>query len=97
MTLLKRLQAHKGGIIKLKTALYWYKNGRGWDRNPGRICLLLDAAVIDATPVPIVAATVTAATARTAARSRASTHLLIDGSPHWVWVAAEDVDLIGER
>jgi hypothetical protein len=42
MTLLDKLQAHKGGLLQLKTQLYWYGRG-GWDNNPGRICLLLDA------------------------------------------------------
>lgn len=42
MTFLKQIQAHKCGLIRLKTGLYWYD--RGYDGHPGRICLVLDAA-----------------------------------------------------
>ena len=80
MTLLERLQSHKGGLIRLKTELFWY-GGRGWDENPGRVCLLLDAAA---------AAFATGA----AARRSAAAYLLIDGSPRWVWVAEEDMALL---
>jgi len=41
MTLLEKLESHRGGLVRLPTQLFWY--GRGWDRTPGRICLLLDA------------------------------------------------------
>ena len=43
MTLLDRLHAHRGGLVRIKTQLFWY-GGRGWDRFPGRICLILDVA-----------------------------------------------------
>ena len=43
MALLDKLQAHRGGLLQLKTQLYWYGRG-GWDNNPGRICLLLDTS-----------------------------------------------------
>jgi len=49
MTLLEKLQAHRGSLIRLRTPLYWY-GGRdtnslpAWDKIPGRICLLLDAS-----------------------------------------------------
>ena len=76
MTFLEQLQSHKGGLLRLKTELYWY-GGRGYDRSPDRICLILDAA------------------RRTTADY--ATLLLIDGSPHWVWVAAEDVELLSEK
>ena len=87
MTFLEALQSHKGGLIRLKSELYWY-DGRGYDGSPGQICLLLDAAN--------VAARRTAATrTTTAVRSRtADAYLLIDGSPHWVCAAAEDVELL---
>ena len=82
MTFFQHLQAHKGGIIKLKTQLDWY-GGRGLDGNPGRICLILDA-VVDATA---------AATSVTVWPSTAAL-LLIDGSPQWVWVAEQDMELL---
>jgi len=87
MTFLQRLQAHKGGLIRLKTQLYW-RWSRG-DNNPGRICLILDAArksAVDgaadgahrsATPADYVAA-----------------HLLIDGQSAWIWVTELDVELL---
>ena len=49
MTLLDKLQAHKGGLIRLKPPLYWY-GSRSYDNNPGRICLILDAARVSAAP-----------------------------------------------
>ena len=84
MTFLERLQSHKGGLIRLKTELDWYV-GRGLDGNPGRVCLILDAATT------VAASAQTTATARTAATAAL---LLIDGSPHWVWVADKDVELL---
>jgi hypothetical protein len=88
MTFLEQLQAHKGGLLHLKTQLYW-REGRRWDNNPGRVCLILDAArksAVDgaadgahrsATPADYVAA-----------------HLLIDGGAQWIWVAEEDIELL---
>ena len=89
MTFLETLQSHKGGLIRLKSELYWYDRG-SWDENPGQIYLLLDAAE-DATTCPDAA--VTTAAVRTQARATVA-YLLIDGSPHWVWAAAEDVEIL---
>jgi len=79
MTFLEQLQSHKGGLICLKTELFWYE-GRGWDGTPGRICLILDAATIGV--------------ATTAARRSAAAHLLIDGQPAWIWVVGQDIELL---
>jgi uncharacterized protein YcfL len=87
MTFLETLQAHKGGLLRLKTRLYWY-DGRGYDNNPGRICLILDAA---ATTVAAAATTGTAAAVRS---TTAAAYLLLDGSPQWVWLAEEDIELL---
>jgi hypothetical protein len=86
MTFLEQLQAHKGGLIQLKSQLYWY-GGRGSDGTPGRVCLILDATT---------AAAPTAATgaARTHAARTADAFLLIDGQPQWVWVAEQDIELL---
>ena len=89
MTFLEELQSHRGGILRIKSELYWY-GGRGWDGAPGRVCLLLDAALAghrapDARGVclgALASDTVTAVL------------LLIDGAPHWVWVAQEDVEIL---
>jgi len=85
MTFLEQLQAHKGGLIQLKSQLYWY-DGRGDDGNPGRVCLILDTVAVGPAP----------AGATTSVRSKTPTaaFLLVDGSPHWVWVAKEDVELL---
>jgi hypothetical protein len=86
MTLLEELTAHKGGLVCLKGELFWY-GGRGWDGCPGRICLLMDSAAYTA---------IEAARAR-APRARidtVATLLLIDGRPHWVWVGADDLELL---
>lgn len=89
MTFLKGLQSHRGGLLRLKTELFWYSD-RGFDDSPGRVCLVLDAAREDATTAGAAARTGTA----TAARTRAAALLLIDGCPHWVWVAPKDVEIL---
>ena len=94
MTFLEQLQSHRGGLLRLKTELYWYGDGRGYDRSPGRVCLLLDAAANGDAKVPWKAPSTAAARARTAAGPRAAAHLLIDGTPHWVWVVEADVELL---
>jgi len=83
MTFLEQLQAHKGGLIQLKSQLYWY-GGRGYDGNPGRVCLILDAAA-NASTKP---------TARACSIADAVAYLLLDGLPQWVWVAKADVELL---
>ena len=87
MTFLEQLRAHKGGLVQLKTELYWYDQGR-YDGNPGRVCLILDAA---AATVATAAATTVAAAAATGTTAAL---LLVDGSPQWVWIAEEDVELL---
>ena len=88
MTFLEMLQSHKGSLIRLKTELFWY-GGRGYDRSPDRICLLLDAVADGDAKVPWKApSTAGAITPGPAA------HLLIDGTPHWIWVAESDVELL---
>ena len=112
MTLIEALQAHRGGLVLLKTEIFWYA-GRGWDGITGRVCLLMDAApsppFVDAATSTTAAraaaadhtADLPAAVATTAAggdgrrrRLSASALLLIDGCPHWVWVAPADLELL---
>jgi hypothetical protein len=92
MTFLDKLCAHKGGLIQLETDLYWY-GGRGYDGNPGRVCLLLDATAVGDQP--------TSAGARTRHAQRrhrrdpaACANLLIDGTSQWVWINEKDVELL---
>ena len=96
MTLLEQLQSNKGGLLRLKTKLYWY-DGRGYDKDPGRFCLLLDVITIaDCRDVPGVA--FTAGVPRTTApETTAVTLLLIDGRPQRVWVAEQDIEVISGR
>ena len=86
MTFLEQLQAHKGGLIQLKSQLYWY-GGRGYDGNPGRVCLILDSA-------PTARDTGAKPAARACSIAGAVAYLLLDGSPQWVWVAKEDMELL---
>ena len=93
MTFLDRLLSHKGGLIRLKTELYWY-GGRGYDRSPDRICLILDAHLTGFGS--LAADHVDAATpaARRTTDALVVALLLIDGLPYWVWVAETDVELL---
>lgn len=48
MTFIDKLKAHIGGLVLIKTELYWYDASRyGPDEDPGRICLLLDAIAVE--------------------------------------------------
>jgi hypothetical protein len=99
MTFKEQFHAHIGGLVRLKTDLYWY-NTRSRDGIKGRICLLLDAA--DGHPAPPRAGYVTAAI--TATGGRAALHdregdlahvlLLIDGHAKWIWTSREDVEFV---
>ena len=90
MTFLERLQSHRGGLLRLKSELFWY-GGRGPDGSPGRICLILDASPRgDHSPEAIT----TSATLSAFAHSALASLLLIDGTPQWIWVAQEDLELL---
>ena len=96
MTFLETLQAHKGGLIRLKAELYWY-DGRGYDGTPGRICLLLDTAATSSTMLDAAAARRTAARITGADVSSdvgVEAYLLIDGSPQWVWVSDRAIEIL---
>lgn len=91
MTFLEALQAHCGGLILLKTQLYWYGAGC-WDNNPGRVSLILDADHFGARFVHAAGAYV--ADGRIdGIDGGACVFLLIDESPKWVWVDEQDVEL----
>jgi len=89
MTFLEELQSHKGGLILLKGELFWY-GGRGWDGVHDRICLLMDSAARAARAEHLADARALLALVG----NPAATLLLIDGRPHWVWVGADDVELL---
>ena len=97
-TFLERCLAHNGGLVRLKTALFWYDD-RGHDKRSGQICLLLDAT----TPGFDAVTRSFSITARTIAAGVTITHsddtyvqFLIDGSPHWVWLAEADVEVLND-
>lgn len=90
MTFLEKLLSHRGGLIRLKTGLYWY-DGRGWDGSPGRVCLLLDFTPTIAIPA-VPTAWVT--NSLVGVEPDAAVHLLIDGQNHWVWVMEKDMELL---
>ena len=100
MTLLEQLQAHKGGLLRLKTQLL-VGRGTGWDRSTDRVCLILDALHEQSTNPAWVSAAAEKANAvrKTAAHVGATkstrivaAYLLIDGTPQWVWVVEEDIE-----
>ena len=95
MTFLEDLTAHKGGLVRLKGGLYWY-GGRGWDGVHDRICLLMDARDADDAAFlrTLVAATAALATGGMLPTASPAACLLIDGRPHWVWIAPADVELL---
>jgi len=87
MVILEQLRIHVGGLVRLKDELFWY-SGRGWDGITGRVCLLLDAVAEH----HVTRAATTAAAGDCGARIGAL--LLVDGQPHWVWIAQADVELL---
>ena len=93
MTLLDRLQAHKGGLVRIKSELYWY-DGRGWDGVPGRIGLVLDARPAGAVSTTTAAISHAAVGVDPATATVAVALLLVDGAPHWVWATEADVELL---
>ena len=94
MTFLKKLKAHVGGLVLIKTELYWYKT-RKWDGAHESVHLLLD--VLD--PAEDVAGDISPeAAARWTcpieAASPIAVLLFIDGSPKWVWIYHVAVELL---
>jgi hypothetical protein len=89
MDFLQELGSHRGGLLLLKTELYWY-DGRGWDGVHDRVCLLLNTSADETCDG---AAATTSAAAEPALDAHAAL-LLVDGQPHWVWLAQSDVELL---
>lgn len=94
MTLLEKLQSHKGGLVMLRSELYWYDSplGKEWDGVRGRICLLLDVR-----PAEDVRFRLDAQQAQIhGTRLRLAAQLLIDGVPRWSWIAEDGAEVIDE-
>jgi hypothetical protein len=100
MTFAKQLKAHVGGLICLKTDLYWY-DSRSWDGVKGSVYLLLDTTTLVYTGVH-VAAGLSAADifaglrwgCAPAAAGLVCALLLIDSEPKWILTSKEDLELI---
>jgi hypothetical protein len=91
MTFLETLHANCGGLIRLKTQLYWYET-KSWDDNPGRICLILDATLGPARHAGVdVVATVSGGRMDD---EFLAAQLMIDGSPRWVWIDKQKAELL---
>jgi hypothetical protein len=86
MGFLEKIQAHKGGLIRLKGDLYWYSSG--WDDAPDRICLVLDGA--GRPPRGRCSAEQRGITGDNAFAAL----LLLDGSPHWVWISEDETEIL---
>jgi hypothetical protein len=96
MTTFEQLQSRRGGLLHLKTELFWY-DGRGHDKDPGRVCLLLDVITADAARATDVEPIARTTGARLAAREAITVALLlIDGQPQWVWLAEQDIEVLNE-
>jgi hypothetical protein len=91
MTFLKQFQAHKGGLLRIKTQLYWYAKG-GHDENPGRICFILDA--VDEHAVDASGAAGRQAVNDGKKVNSVDAFLLVDGVPRWIWLSEADVELL---
>jgi hypothetical protein len=99
MMFFDQLKAHIGGLVRLKTDLYWYDSS-SWDRVKDRMCLLLDVGEVMVHPFP---------RGHPALRNLDATGhvphpdelipgeavlLLIDGSCKRIWISKRDVELI---
>ena len=94
MDFLQKLGSHRGGLLLLKTELFWY-GGRGWDGVHDRVCLLLNTAAVPTATAAAVAATAARATGVVRdGDAEAVALLLVDGAPHWIWVAQSGVKLL---
>jgi hypothetical protein len=89
MTFLETLKANLGGLIRLKTSLYWY-DYNCWDGNSGRICLILDATEKQ----QIEASAAQPGVVGGRLDGSASVFLIIDGSPKWVWIDEQNIEIL---
>jgi len=96
MTFLDELQAHIGGLIRIKTELFWYNPPHGPDASPGRICLLLDVRkeisldFISATPAG-------PASANPTRKPVAAILIFVDGMSKWIWAWDEVLEIIDSQ
>ena len=91
MTFLDKLKSHVGGLIRIKTELFWYKD-RDYDNISNLICLLVDVNTnFDEPPDLIVA---TWLRDRQGLGSGAVALVMIDADLQLIWVNNDDVEFI---
>lgn len=91
MTFINKLKAHIGGLIHIKTELYWYRTGK-WDGAHESVHLLLDVLDPDEDVMGDISPE-----ARTLTRFLDETVdvlLFIDGTPKWVLIYSSAVELL---
>jgi hypothetical protein len=96
MTFLETLKSNRGGLIKLKSQLWWY-DGRGWDNRPGRVCLIIDATVPDGCVSDASVPGALSEFIRCGGAVVVAALLLIDGSPKWIWIKKEDIEILTDN
>ena len=91
MTFINKLKAHIGGLIHIKSQLYWYRTGK-WDGVHESTYLLLD--IVD--PAEDVMGDIfsAATTIALGPDPRTAVLLFIDGTPKWVWIYSGAVELL---
>jgi hypothetical protein len=96
MSFLDKLHDHCGGLIRIKSELYWYKDSglAVRDGNPDRICLVLNDKDGDIANTKGVAARSVRAFFT---RKNADVKLLIDGSSQIVWLEEQDVEFLAQE
>ena len=91
MTFINKLKAHIGGLIHIKTPLYWYSAGK-WDGAHESVHLLLDVLDPDEDVMGDISPE---ATNRTHSLHEPAVVLLfIDGAPKWVLINNGAVELL---
>ena len=95
MTLLKKLQSHVGGLVKIKAELYWYDSS-SWENVQERICTLLDSALRE-NHDPSVQGRIIAASRRWRMGPRTDSielQVLVDGLPCWILLDEENFEIV---
>ncbi len=80
-----QLRTHQGGLILLKSEVYFYDGG--WDGRFNRICLLLRSASEAKCVVGRSASVVPWGDA-------CVVYVLVDSTPMYIWVHDDDVELL---
>ena len=89
MTFFGNLKAHEGGLIRIKTELYWRGPGI-WDGVPERLCVLLGVG----TSISYSACPGSASDATDRRGNDCYLHLLIDGRPAWIGLNKQSFEVI---